>query len=162
MGIGRIFISQNFSFGAAMVAELWPETFRHKMLHKIIVRFSVHKKGNLIVEQLPVIMRKVYVFMYSMRHSNESYFKYLKNFCRLVGICGHHQAATFVYLLILWENDGHRENFHFPEFQLRGCHGCRVMTRNVQAYNAPQNNFVISHRTLECREAVLGFQCAWV
>ena len=91
-----------------------------------------------------------------------SYFKYFKNSCRLVGICERHQEATLVHLLILWENDKHRENFHFPEFQLQSCHGCRVMTRNVETENAPQNNLVVSHRMRECRDAVLGFRCAWV
>ena len=162
MVIAGILISQNVSFRAVMVAELWPETLRQKLFHKIIVRFSFHKKGNQIVEQFHFIMRQVYVYMYRMLPPNDSYLKYLENLCWLAGICGRHQAVILVYLLIPWENDGHRGNFYCPKFQLRGCHGCRVMARNVETENAPQNNLVISHRMRECRDAALGFQCAWV
>ena len=100
--------------------------------------------------------------MYRLLPTNDPYFKYFENLCWLARICGRQQAVILVYLLIPWENDGHRWNFYFPKFQLRGCHGCRVMTRNVETENAPQNNLVISHRMRECRDAVLGFQCAWV
>ena len=67
----------------------------------------------------------------------------LEESCRLAGVCGRHEAATLLYLLILWENDERRANFHFPKFQLRGCHGCRVVTRNVKTYNPLHKNLAI-------------------
>ena len=82
--------------------------------------------------------------MYRLLLTNDPYSKYFENLCWLARICGRHQAVILVYLLIPWENDGHRWNFYSPKFQLRGCHGCSVMTRNVETYNAPQNNLAIS------------------